>query len=828
MWWAIIKYVGGFFISIVLSVLFSGSVQAWPQNTAPKFVVSSAKVTRSYTCNGVYQDVRVSGEGSINACVMGSGVRVASYTSIQGSFSYAISFPFEDVFYPLDVCNSFRGCSYSEPNDTFVGFIYAENAEIKGVVYSNFTKHLVKSVQNGAVRYGLDTTMPSFQLLHPAGLSFYTQNLATSRNGKWSIFEVRNYGYYRLNNQTMEVRRVAAPGIVYSVYGSNPSVQLAISNDGKSVAIMGEKMSFSVVIVNDTCGDRLTQSTQTTYMGAVTACRLLNTNPSSYVPNYIFASSPSFNQDSNRLSFDVYPYMSETKRVTLFADDSDASSQHLAQYLAIGDSFVSGEGELDDSFYVGGATNRCHVSLRSYPYLIAGSWNLSAHNAACSGATTEAATTKPNGASQLTQLEEVESKLPQLLTIGIGGNDAGLMGKLKTCIGIGTCEWASTATRRAETADEIKKLYPKLKAFYSAAQSKTSGKVVVIGYPFIISTNAVCFAGIGSLLDQTERRFMNEGIRYLNSVVKAAANDTGIEFVDIENALLGSELCSLDISQSMNGLRIGYDYPVIAAFADLKVFGAESFHPNPTGHQKIAQKILTNNSDIFTRPECITCDGYTGVPDPVSYWGSGVIVKHQNTFPFLSTTTVKEGGLFEISFPASSFAADTDITVEMHSTVRSLGKIKAAHDGSAKMTVNTTGFEVGHHSVHVLGKNSSGDEFEAYDFLAVEAITKQSPQVAMVTYEGDKPNNEQSAIKLAKHSINRENVTTSSVMGVTTMSILKPLQPKAGKSTVSNNKNTPGSDKYIIAILVGVASLALLVATSAYVYYRIKQSRYHQ
>jgi len=285
----------------------------------------------------------------------------------------------------------------------------------------------------------------------------------------------------------------------------------------------------------------------------------------------------------------MFRYILDPLHVTLFSDENE--HQNSSKYLAIGDSFTSGEGEVDDTFYIGGQVNKCHVSSRSYPYLLATKWGIPGYNAACSGATMDAARGKRTKGHQPSQLAKVEAYLPSLLTVGIGANDAGFMGKLKSCIGVDTCEWAETADKRFNTAMEIKNLYEPLRHFYHNLKMKIPGKVVAVGYPQIIVDGPSCEADVGIMFNQLERRFMNEGIHYLNQVIKAAANDTKIEYADTENAFTGSMLCSHSSFLSMNGIRFGEEVAPLEMFPQFKIIGAESFHPTPTGQSRLADVI---------------------------------------------------------------------------------------------------------------------------------------------------------------------------------------------------------------------------------------------
>lgn len=838
MWWAFIKCGVIIVLGMLANTVLSSSVQAWSPNITPKFIVSQSNTVNSYPCNGEYRDISVNGQGSINACVMGGQTEVAMYFPIQGAISYAISFPFENVFYPLDVCTGYWGCSYSEATDTLTGFRWLGTSPSVGTIYSQFVKNIQKTGSGNSIRYELSQNSPVFSLVHPLGNELRVQTSSISSNGQWSIIEVRDYGFFRINNVTKETRRVIAPGLHYSNYGINPSVETAISNDGKILAIMGRYVAFQMLYIDDSCGDRLSETTQVEYFGAVTACRYIPVSGNSYKENFSYASKPRFSYNSQHLSFDAYAQGVPASRVTLFSDESGL--QNVSTYLAVGDSFVSGEGELDESFYVGGASNACHVSSRSYPYLIGRQLGYSAYNAACSGATMNTARGEQYPYGQPNQLREIEQRLPQILTVGIGGNDAGLMGKLKTCLGLTTCEWVKTSESRQATVLEMKNLYPKLMTFYAELKSKTPGKIVVIGYPHIISTNSVCLADVGVLLNKDEREFINEGISYLNKIIKAAANDSTIDFIDIESVFVGSELCSLSTSPSMNGLRFGDDFPVLDALSNIKVFGTESFHPTPIGHEKIAQLINTTYSEVFSANQCISCEGNIGAPDPSLYWGDvAEQAKTQTMFSFLNKTLVKNGDTFKVSFPALSFAPFSDISIELHSEPKILGTYKASEDGSFETTVSVEDFEPGAHSVHVIGQTTTNNTTDVYDFIDV-ALSEVPTMVVPLGISNISSNSGVKVSSLSQTPINNDSTSfklalksttpvaeTAEILGASIISApssapLNPLKKNIISAKISDINHT---SLWTLAIILGAIAGGLFVIAFIYYVYSKKHPR---
>jgi lysophospholipase L1-like esterase len=810
MWWAIFKCVQVIIGSIVVGFIVSTTVTAWSPEKAPDHRLSDVKVYHSYPCPGKYTAISVAGEGSIQACVMGESTQVASYFSASGSTNYAISFPLENTFYRLDVCRGIWGCVYAEQNDTFAGI---------PVVYKNFAKHLKKTVEEGVVRYIPNDTAQHFSLNELGKKPLTIPTVATSVNGKWILVEIKGYGIFRVNVESLEMRRVIAPGVEYG-YGSDPRMELAISNDGKTIAVVGLRMGVWVVMIDETCGDRPSEFMQSYFAGAVTGCRYLQTSTSAYISNFIHAVRPKFSYDNSMLSFDAYSNNTEPRQVTLFSNTAPVGTSN---HVAIGDSFTSGEGEDDDNRYIGGATNRCHVSNRSYPFLVATSWNLTGVSLACSGATIDTARGRAYKTDQPAQLLELEAKLPAVTTVGIGGNDAGLIGKLKDCLGLSTCEWAETAESRRSTALEIKNLFPRLKEFYHDVKIRTQGPVIVVGYPLIISLEAGCASPIGLLLNETERIFMNQAIRYLNQVIYAAANDSGAVYADVEHAFSGEWLCAFYDSPVMNSIRMGDDFPNITSLPFLKVIGAESFHPKPEGHVRIAGKILQSFPNIYRIDSCIGCTVPTDVPAPDEYWDSaGDTITTRRAMPFLNKITIKKGDAFEISFPALTFLPSSDVVIELHSEIKKLGTVKSADDGSLQVTIPAIEGEIGHHSVHAIGKSFAGNDIDVYDFVTIEGDAVSPVATGVVLGETPKsaPTSQPS---VAVRPVTKD--TSPKVLGLSTEGDKGPnISPLQNKNTEQSPGKVEGYTAKAYDSLIGIGSgvLVVLLAGSVYVYYRLK------
>jgi lysophospholipase L1-like esterase len=223
-----------------------------------------------------------------------------------------------------------------------------------------------------------------------------------------------------------------------------------------------------------------------------------------------------------------------------------ASNVH---YVALGDSYSSGLGA---GSYSGGD---CKRSSKGYAVLWA---NANAPgsfiNATCSGATT---TTVIN--SQVNSL----SATTTLVSITIGGNDAGFANIMTTCVLQGTTACVNSVQSAMNYAQST--LPGRLDAAFSAIKSRApNAEVVVLNYPrFYVLNKPFCIG-----LSETSRKKINDGINLISTVLQSAASRHGFTFADVRGYFTNHELCGSS-SNWLNSLSI------------LNL--SESYHPNAAG-----------------------------------------------------------------------------------------------------------------------------------------------------------------------------------------------------------------------------------------------------
>ena len=219
-------------------------------------------------------------------------------------------------------------------------------------------------------------------------------------------------------------------------------------------------------------------------------------------------------------------------------------------YVALGDSYSSGVGA---GSYIS-ASGDCLRSTKAYPYLWAAAHSPSSFDfTACSGART--------GDVLANQLGPLGSSTG-LVSISIGGNDAGFADVMTTCV----LQSDSGCLSRIATAKAYvdSTLPAQLDSVYSAISAKApAAHVVVLGYPRFYKLGATCLG-----LSDTKRAAINGAADYLDSALAKRAADHGFTFGDVRTTFTGHELCSGSAwLHSLNLLNI-----------------TESYHPTAAGH----------------------------------------------------------------------------------------------------------------------------------------------------------------------------------------------------------------------------------------------------
>ncbi|MFE6870350.1 SGNH/GDSL hydrolase family protein [Kitasatospora sp. NPDC057692] len=266
-------------------------------------------------------------------------------------------------------------------------------------------------------------------------------------------------------------------------------------------------------------------------------------------------------------------------------------------YVALGDSYTSG---LKISPQVG-EPKGCSRSAVNYPSLVAKALGLSGErfrDVSCSGARTVDLTgaQSTDGGSNPPQLDALTTAT-RLVTVGIGGNDAGFMEVVGQCAkenlvdalkGLVGSDRAAAPCRdsyaAADGGDQVQRkvdaagerLGQQLKEI---KRRSPQAQVYVVGYPALLPGDpASCAPVLGSAVAGGDLGFLAEKEQQLNAMLKRRAEAAGAVFVDLAGPSAGHDMCA--------GEGARWVEPPFPAH------GLAAIHPNAKGQEGAAEAVL--------------------------------------------------------------------------------------------------------------------------------------------------------------------------------------------------------------------------------------------
>jgi len=727
------------------------------------------------SCSGEIREVQLASEERRTLCLYGDSGRlsIGSYYDQSGAARYAVSVGADERFYPINVCAGVWGCVYSASADTLF------RPSPQGItVFAKISEKIQWS--SGTKTFSYPAASPiylepnSWNAIHPKQMPV----LSLSPNGSWMV-ATRGQATFVV----VEVATLALSDVRGSMGGG---VTFAIHDDGRTLAMVGRDMSAYIL----TTHQGASQCEYDPRPDVVRPCTQFYLQPlSSFLEDSVVYAR--FLPDSTSLFIQVVDSQGVVRHAATRLRVAPASGG-VVRYLALGDSYTSGEGETSDGYYRNLTDTRfekCHQSTRSYPFLVGVSLSTTTRSVACSGATTRDIVSQDayngqgnrlvDGVWALTpsqvqsaqadalihftpgrvpQRAFVEAYSPETVSVGIGGNDAGLMARLSSCIMPGTCSWASTTLNRQKTAKEIHALYDRfLRTFRSLREASPRSRMVVIGYPSVISTTQNCSSSLGIFLNDIERRYMDETIRYLNKVLQVAASRAGFGFISTEEAFMNRKLCQTGVPPAMNALRFGDDVGPIAMLPGVKIIGAESFHPTPYGHYLVASKVSSALSQN-TLNACSECQNDNELL-PGSYWGafSDILAAPRIVSQGdIASAVSNAGDEVELKINEGVFRPNSPVVVDVHSESQRIGQLTADEKGQVQGYVSLPStLSPGFHTVFASGISHTGEDVVAYQTLYVtgyeEYVKADEPKAATALVD-DSGTDTPSVLSTSHHS----------------------------------------------------------------------------
>lgn len=201
------------------------------------------------------------------------------------------------------------------------------------------------------------------------------------------------------------------------------------------------------------------------------------------------------------------------------------------------------------------------------------------------------------------QLATLPSPGNRLVTVTVGGNDAGFADELENCFLSGCTD------RQAEIEARVDGLLDPLTTLYEDIKAAAPGDRVLVGaYPLLVPDPAVrgwC-AALTFLITSSEPRMIRSlGVR-LNDVIDQAAARAGVTAVTtgLETEFTGHEACRNSSRDWIYGLKISFfglgaesaPGPEVIARVSLRPgvaadFVSDSFHPTKRGQVAYADSL---------------------------------------------------------------------------------------------------------------------------------------------------------------------------------------------------------------------------------------------
>jgi lysophospholipase L1-like esterase len=264
-----------------------------------------------------------------------------------------------------------------------------------------------------------------------------------------------------------------------------------------------------------------------------------------------------------------------------------AAQAAIGPYVSLGDSYTAAPLVPNPT----GSPILCGRSTNNYPSDVSRALSPSSFtDASCSSATT----------ADMTQSQSLEGGVqtapPQfnalksndaLVTLGIGGNDAGLIGVAEECGKLDVIRPFGTACKNHYTSGgsdpnraAINATGPKVAAVIQGIHARAPhAEVLVVGYPDGLPTNGSdCWPLVP--LSAGDITYFNSLETALNTVLRNAANANGAAYVDTFTSSIGHDACKAPGTAWVNGF-----IPTSAAFP---------LHPNRAGEQNMANQVLND------------------------------------------------------------------------------------------------------------------------------------------------------------------------------------------------------------------------------------------
>ena len=254
------------------------------------------------------------------------------------------------------------------------------------------------------------------------------------------------------------------------------------------------------------------------------------------------------------------------------------------RYVALGDSYTSGPLIPNQV----GTPIDCGRSDRNYPSVTAPALRTATFtDVSCGSAQTKHMTQPqpdlPAGGTNPPQFNALRRDTT-LVTVGIGGNDAGLVGVAQNCAEMGATQPTGTACRdryapggKDQVAAKIEAAKPRIAAVLNGIHQRSpQARVAIVGYPNVLPKSGNCWPMVP--LSPDDVRYIDDLIIRINTMIAGQAKANDAEFVDTYDDTIGHDVCKLPPTRWFEGL-----VPTEPAFP---------LHPNAQGEASMGRSVI--------------------------------------------------------------------------------------------------------------------------------------------------------------------------------------------------------------------------------------------
>ena len=290
------------------------------------------------------------------------------------------------------------------------------------------------------------------------------------------------------------------------------------------------------------------------------------------------------------------------------------SPAKTVNYVALGDSYAAGQGL---TTLTGQPAAGCNQTAEDYPHQVAAKLGYSLTDVTCAGAVTEnidktsqSVTSATGPAQSVPQQASALNDSTNVVTVTIGGNDAGFSPVVQSCVALGAQGpvVGKNGGLKANTCHEdyikkgvdtlVKNIKDKvarhLEATYKAIKrAAPNAKIYVVGYPSLFpdaanTPAAGCYTALGSSgndvpFTATDIAYLHSVEVQLNQTAAEQAAAVGLTYVDNVPATAANSMCPQGASAFVNGAELDPNTGAI---------GSGSLHPNLAGATFLASQTI--------------------------------------------------------------------------------------------------------------------------------------------------------------------------------------------------------------------------------------------